>query len=115
MRFTTIFASIFLLLASSVTAQNGDSSDVESNELLAELAQLPECAVSERILLLRLLLLITELVKLMFYDPDDLHSNSSASFAMCPNRFRMPLHRRRIYLLQRAMHPCELHNSGIFV
>jgi hypothetical protein len=46
MRFTAIFASIFLL-ASSVSAQKSNSNDVDPNELLAELAQLPGCAVSE--------------------------------------------------------------------
>jgi hypothetical protein len=60
MRFTaSIFASIFLL-ASSISAQKSGSNDVDPSQLLAELAELPECAVSEWMILLRLRLLIVE-------------------------------------------------------
>ena len=100
MRFTALFASVFLL-ASSVSAQTSDINDAGPNELLAELAELPECAVSERIILsLRLLLLMVDVTKLTLSDPDDLHSNSSPSVAMRSHRLRLPLHRRRIHLLQ---------------
>jgi hypothetical protein len=51
MRFATIVATIFTL-ALSTLAQTTDSNNVDPNELLVELAQLPECAVSEWILLL---------------------------------------------------------------
>ena len=100
MRFTSLFASV-VLLASSVSAQTSDGNDVDSNELLAELAELPECAVSERVLLsLRFLQPAVEPVELTSFDPDDLHSNSSPSVAMRSHRLRLPLHRRRIHLLQ---------------
>lgn len=82
MQFTTIFASIFLLASSIAAQKSGSNSDVDPSELLAELAELPECAVSEWIRLLRLLLLIVEPIKLILSDSDDLHSNSSPAFAM---------------------------------
>ena len=98
MRFTSLFASV-VLLASSVSAQTSDGNDVDSNELLAELAELPECAVSERVPL-RFLQPAVGPAKLTSFDPDDLHSNSSPSVAMRSHRLRLPLHRRRIHLLQ---------------
>jgi hypothetical protein len=45
MRVKTIVESI-LLLALSVSAQTSNNNEVDSSELLAELTQLPECAVS---------------------------------------------------------------------
>jgi hypothetical protein len=112
---TTIFASIFLL-ASPISAQNSGNKDFDPSELLAELAELPECAVSEWILLLRLWLLIVDPIKLTSSDSDDLHSDSSPSFAVRrPDRLRLPLLRRRIYHLQRAMHPGKLHNPRIIM
>jgi hypothetical protein len=99
MRFTSLFASV-VLLASSVSAQTSDGNDVDPNELLAELAELPECAVSELILLsLQFLQPAVEPAKLTSFDPDDLHSDSSPSFAMRSHKFRLPLHRRCIHLL----------------
>jgi hypothetical protein len=114
MRFTTtVFASI-CLLASSISAQKSGSNDVDPSQLLAELAELPECAVSEWIPLLRLWLLIVDSTKLISSDSDHLHSDSSPSFAVRrPDKLRLPLLRRRIYHLQRAMHPGKLHNSRI--
>jgi hypothetical protein len=116
MRFTTtIFASI-CLLASSISAQKSGSNDVDPSQLLAELAELPECAVSEWRPRLRLWPLIVEPTKLILSDSDDLHSDSSPSFAVRrPDRLRLPLFRRRIYHLQRAMYPGELHDPRIIM
>jgi len=62
MRLSTVIASIFTTAALSVSAQtSGSSNDAGSSELLAELAQLPECAVSS--LLLAILRCLTYLCR----------------------------------------------------
>lgn len=48
MRLITVIASV-LTFTASVSAQTSDSKDSGSSELLAELAQLPNCAVSDTI------------------------------------------------------------------
>ena len=46
MRLTTVIASVFVTAILSVSAQTSDNNNADSGELLAELAELPECAVS---------------------------------------------------------------------
>jgi hypothetical protein len=114
MRFKTIIESV-ILLALSVAAQTSDSNDViDSSELLAELTQLPECAVSSYCSATNATHQ-REPIKLTSSDLDDLHSDRSPSLAMRPHRFRLPVHRRRIYFLQRAMHSSKLHDPRSFV